>query len=427
MEIGPSGGGSLLSAINGDYAMQTALQPGWQRWLSGAEPAWRRWFFFWCWLMLVHAMPASTAVAESAPNDWIDRATGHRVIRLTDVPGTASLYYHQNPFTPPGDKMVVFSRNGLSVMDIKTRQLTMLYSWHNSSDRVTGAVVAPRSRRVFFLAGDGAYAIDLDTRRTKRISTLPRTRVQQSSLTVNANETFLVGNYTENLEQLQAEIPRQRWLAEIPERHPSSTLFSIAINTGKMQIFYKGNYWFDHPQFSPTDPELLNFIYQGSPVGPGDNTWIIRLDGSGLHRMLDRREHGEAAIHPFWDPSGHRLWYDLQIPWGRRFYLGSTEVPSFSEQRYPLAPENWSIHYNISKDGLLFAGDGNPQFPGGKWIWLFRLTNGRVTAEHLVDLSKQDYKLEPNVHFTPDGKWVIFRSNMEGANYPYAVEVNRSQ
>ena len=143
--------------------------------------------------------------------------------------------------------------------------------------------------------------------------------------------------------------------------------------------------------------------------------------------MLDRREHGEAAIHPFWDPSGRRLWYDLQIPWGRRFYLGSTEVPSFSERRYPLAPENWSIHYNISKDGTLFGGDGNPQFPGGKWIWLFRLTNGRVTAEHLVDLSKQDYKLEPNVHFTPDGKWVIFRSNMEGANYPYAVEVNRSQ
>ena len=155
------------------------------------------------------------------------------------MPGTASLYYHQNPFRPPGDKMVVLSPNGLSVIDIKARQLTMLYSWHNSSDRVTGAVVAPRSRRAFFLAGDGAYAIDLDTRGTKRISTLPRTWVRQSSLTVNATETFLVGNYTENLEQLQAEIPRHRWLAEIPERHPSSVCFLLPLELGKGRYFTK--------------------------------------------------------------------------------------------------------------------------------------------------------------------------------------------
>ena len=29
-------------------------------------------------------------------------------------------------------------------------------------------------------------------------------------------------------------------------------------------------------------------------------------------------------------------------------------------------------------------------------------------------MKHHDYKLEPNVHFSPDGKWIIFRANFEG-------------
>jgi hypothetical protein len=31
-----------------------------------------------------------------------------------------------------------------------------------------------------------------------------------------------------------------------------------------------------------------------------------------------------------------------------------------------------------------------------------------VFSEHLADLSKHDYKLEPNIRFSPDHKYVIF-------------------
>jgi oligogalacturonide lyase len=44
----------------------------------------------------------------------------------------------------------------------------------------------------------------------------------------------------------------------------------------------------------------------------------------------------------------------------------------------------------------------------------------------LVDLSKHDYELEPNVTITPDNKWVVFRSNMHGPTHVYAVEVAKS-
>jgi len=49
-----------------------------------------------------------------------------------------------------------------------------------------------------------------------------------------------------------------------------------------------------------------------------------------------------------------------------------------------------------------------------------------LQAERLVDLAKHDYQLEPNVTFTPDQKWIVFRSNMHGASHVYAVEVKKA-
>ena len=51
---------------------------------------------------------------------------------------------------------------------------------------------------------------------------------------------------------------------------------------------------------------------------------------------------------------------------------------------------------------------------------------GKFSAERLVDLSKHDYKLEPNGVFSPDNRWLLFRSNMSGAPHVYAVELKRS-
>jgi oligogalacturonide lyase len=89
------------------------------------------------------------------------------------------------------------------------------------------------------------------------------------------------------------------------------------------------------------------------------------------------------------------------------------------------------VHYNVSPDGKLFAGDGggprSVAAPGnGQWIYLFRPKNGKLEATRLVELSKHDYNLEPNVTFTPDGKWIVFRSNMHGSTQVYAVEIAKT-
>ena len=48
---------------------------------------------------------------------------------------------------------------------------------------------------------------------------------------------------------------------------------------------------------------------------------------------------------------------------------------------------------------------------------------GYFESERLVNLAKHNYTLEPNVTFSPDMNWIVFRSNMLGPTHVFAVEV----
>ena len=72
-------------------------------------------------LAIVFALPAFLARGEEAPpKTWIDPDTGHRVVRLTDEPNSASLYFNQNGYTADGRKMVYTTPDGISALDLET-------------------------------------------------------------------------------------------------------------------------------------------------------------------------------------------------------------------------------------------------------------------------------------------------------------------
>jgi oligogalacturonide lyase len=208
-------------------------------------------------------------------------------------------------------------------------------------------------------------------------------------------------------------------------------LYTIAVGTGKVQKILEGNDWFNHVQFSPTDPTLLMFCHEG-PWHKVDRIWTIRTDGTALRKVHTRSMPMEIAGHEFFSADGKTIWYDLQTPRGKEFWLAGVVLATGAKVRYRLKREHWSVHFNVSPDGKLFAGDGggprSVAAPGnGQWLYLYTPRKGDLDVERLVDLSKHDYRLEPNVTFTPDGKWIVFRSNMHGPSHVYAVEVKKAK
>jgi oligogalacturonide lyase len=55
------------------------------------------------------------------------------------------------------------------------------------------------------------------------------------------------------------------------------------------------------------------------------------------------------------------------------------------------------------------------------------IQTGVFHSEKLLNMSKHNYALEPNAMFSPDMKWLVFRSNMSGESQVYAVEIAKAK
>jgi oligogalacturonide lyase len=207
--------------------------------------------------------------------------------------------------------------------------------------------------------------------------------------------------------------------------------------------------WLNHIQFSPTDPNQIMYCHEG-PWHKVDRIWTIRADGTGKRLVHSRTMNMEIAGHEFFSPDGKTIWYDLQTPRGEVFWLAGFDLSTGKRRWYNVERNHWSVHYNQSLDLKRFSGDGGDsemvaRAPDGKYLYLFTprdipdvagihapgaenlIAPGTFDVEKLVDMRKQDYRLEPNMTFTPDGKWIVFRANFEGANHVYAVELAKAK
>ena len=406
---------------------------------------------------------ATLRAQTNPPTEWIDPDTGHRVVQLSREPGSESLYFNLNPFTPDGKRMVFTSPTGIAMVDLETRRIEKIVSGRSLRvimvGRKTGTVYYLKPQIAGGKTNRLVCAVNPVTGITREILELSR---GQAVATVNADETLLAGtitwhsdwtnNFFENETNVEDDIRsadayRARkggLMRERLARHYPMALFTYNLRTGKIKIFNRGTDWLNHLLFSPTDPHLLMFCHEG-PWQKVDRIWTIRTDGTHLTLIHRRTMAMEIAGHEFWSADGSTIWYDLQTPRGEDFWVAGCNVHTGARTWYHLARNEWSVHYNVSPDGTLFCGDGGDErmvahASDGKWLYLFRpellpndtgpdilekhlIQPGVFHAEKLVNLRRHDYALEPNAMFSPDMKWIIFRSNLSGANQIYAVEL----
>jgi oligogalacturonide lyase len=397
---------------------------------------------------------ACGAYADEPPASWVDPDTGHRVVRLTHEPNSASLYFNQNGYTFDRTGLVYTTPGGISLLDLATGTSKSIVD-----GRVRLIDAGRKYPRVYYTKGTAVYVTDYQKGETRKIADLPE---RGSIATVNADETLLGGTYTE-IALPAAARPTATAASTQEQGHPldqptdkesmmerrlaSKTpmaMFAMNIGTGEVKVLHRATDWLNHLLFSPTDPGLLMFCHEG-PWHKVERIWTIRADGSDLKKIHTRTIAMEIFGHEFWSADGETIWYDLQTPRGEDFWLAGYSVKTGARVRYHLQRNEWSIHFNVTPGATLFCGDGGDpgqvaKAPDGQWIYLFRprpredkgiqdpnlIQTGVLEAEKLVNMSKHKYRLEPNVSFTPDQKWVVFRSNMFGPTYVFAVEVEKA-
>ncbi|MCB0584797.1 MAG: hypothetical protein KDD06_05645 [Phaeodactylibacter sp.] len=396
-------------------------------------------FFFPAFNLLTAQVPVLETGGQKMPPEWIDKDTGHRVKRITNREGESrSFYFHNNPFvkTPDGkeDLMVFYGStdNGrqffvVNLQTLEIRQLT------DSPGRKSGEIVADKRREVFYQMQDSVFATHIDKGSTRLVYVFPED-FKAGITTLNADETKLAGTWAgPEKRAIYEKYPKKGdYFERIFEAKIPHTLFTVNIETGVLEKIHTENTWLGHIQFSTTDPDLLMFCHEG-PWHEVDRIWNINIKTNEVKKIHERTVYREIAGHEFWSWDGKTIWYDLQVPRGETFFLAGYNIETGEKTRYQMDRNEWSIHFNISPDQRLFCGDGGDptqvaKAEDARWIYLFKPQKGRLESERLVNMKHHGYRpLEPNVHFSPDGKWIIFRADFEGECQVYAVEIEKNR
>jgi oligogalacturonide lyase len=446
------------------------------------------------------------SIAQTRPDDpmpprsWVDKDTGHRVWRVSDEPNSGGFYFNINAFTPDNKQMIYTAPDGIHVLDLDTMKTKLLVpnprlpDGSPASGRAPGVVHAMvaghKTNSVFYTATDAAgvtyvYKADTNTgeiRKLVRVPKLPNTN-SLSVVSVNADETLVAGTYiigpATGKEYGAAAIPapaqpagatdnRVGSAAQGPHYQPMNkgemmavrlaarlplVLFTLRLEpgpngqkAGDLKPLLHSTDWVNHLLFSPTDPTLLVYCHEGS-WEKVDRIWMIHTDATHNTLIHKRTMVNEIAGHEFWGLDGETIWYDWQPPKGEDFFLAGRNLKTGERIAYHMQRDEWSIHFNLTKELDMFTGDGGD--PGqvarakdGEWIELFHpvkfpIAKGALNSptfwqpgvfhsEHLVNMSHHYYREEPNVRFSPDKKYVFFTSNMFGPSYVFGVETAKA-
>ena len=411
--------------------------------------------------------PARADDTIPPPKSWIDPDTGHRVIRLTDEPGSGAFYFNVNGYTPDGKEMVYTTPAGISVLNLSTLARRQLVKRPART-----VVVAHKTPTLFYIvpgsdALSALWSINVDTGDTHKIADLPP---RGSIVTINADDTLGAGTFIEGdatsagiygsrrrtadrMGPLNGGVPvnKREMMAERLAARLPMTMFTLDLRTGKTAVIMEHSPdWLNHLQFSPVDPHFLMYCHEGSGWRV-DRIWTVRTDGSentmipdepGRNRILET----ELAGHEWWSRDGRTIYVDLHFLKGVIGFLAAYNLDTKKHTWYHYEQNESQTHFNLSPDGKTFCGDGTAR-PGNQWIYLLHpvvipddqtlgtdlIAGGSLQCEPLCSMSKtaihgaQNYRLEPNASFTPDGKYVVFSANILGPDYAFAVEVAKAQ
>jgi oligogalacturonide lyase len=115
-------------------------------------------------LLTVVALCASTVLLSQAPlpKDWVDGATGHRIVRLTGDAGGSTLYFHDNAFSPEGNTLMFNTPSGIAIVDVAKIGSEGLEP-QIVAPAVRGGYFSRRTREIYYGSPGGAVtALHID-------------------------------------------------------------------------------------------------------------------------------------------------------------------------------------------------------------------------------------------------------------------------
>lgn len=361
------------------------------------------------------------------PPEWRtykDRRTGVEVRQLTGHKAHSYHLYFTNPGWYARGRKLLFGSDrenrcnlyGLDLQSGEICQLTDVEPVDGREPNLQVTCLNPLRDEAYFCHAGKLLALDLGSLELRAIYELPQ-RFRPSMLNCTADGRCVCLGLVEDMsDRIYLDLNRGYiGFNELFEAYPLSRIVTVPTDGAAARTVWEEICWIGHVNTSPTQANLLTFCHEG-PWHKVDNR-IWRLDlRTGTVRKLRPCAQGECVGHEFWYADGVHIGYHGFVANGTRKIVGRMRHDGAECVETDFPHETGHTHSN---DGQLIVGDAQQV---RLWKWNGRSYDGpRILCEHRCSAHIQHVHVHPR--FTPDGRQVLFTSDMSGYGNVYLAAV----
>lgn len=356
-----------------------------------------------------------------------DLQTGVAVRQLTSYKGHNHHLYFTNPGWMANGRKLLFgsdrcNQTNLYSIELESGSITQLTDIDQppppAETSFLFASKNPQREEVYFWHGRNLLALDLESLEERQIYTAPAGFLTNMTNVTADGRYVCTGIYEDLSDQFPVDLLRgyvgfrEYWAAK-----PLSQVLRIDVDSGVADVAFEEHYWIGHVNTSPKLPNIITFCHEGPWEKVDNRIWGLDL-ATGKTWPIRPGPQGERVGHEYWFADGEQLGYHGSSVTGEPFY-GSIRYDNTGQVEAPF-PHN-STHFH-SNDLSLIVGDGTRAQP---LLLLWRFRDGRFEGPRVVLNHRGSFQIQAtHVHprFSPDGRQILFTSDMSGYGNLYIVD-----
>lgn len=361
----------------------------------------------------------------SEVREFADPETGTQMHQLTNYRAHSHHLYFTNPGWYDENRRLLLSsdrenKTNLYSIELATGEMTQLTDLEPLEAPLEvgflSTCVNPTRPEAYFWYGREMFAIDLESFEQRAIYRLPE-GFRRGMMNCTADGRYICTGLSEDLsDRIRMDTSRGYvGFAEYSAAKPHSRVEVIATDGSESRTAWQEKYWIGHVNTSPTQPTLLTFCHEGPWIKVDHRIWGLDINQGEPWKIRPYQEN-EAVGHEYWYADGERIGFHGKYANGRKF-IGHIRHDNTDRVEMDFPHETGHTHSNDEK---LIVGDGGQVVR--LWRWNGKDYDGpKMLCRHRGSFQTQQLHVHPR--FTPDGKEVLFTTDMSGYGNVYLAEV----
>ena len=366
---------------------------------------------------------------------YIDAYSGREIVKLTEYLGHSNHFYFTDPCWFNNNRSFFFmsdreNQSNLFRYDLDDGKITQVTDFKTPGH--ARGCWNDANRRLYFWYERKIFELDPETLDERIIYEAPPDMSPEARANPTADGKYVISRLQEIVPEDKPSISfAYSRFHEMFHQKPLTQIFRVEVATGKMDVILEDKCYITHINTSHVLPNIMTYCHEGPWHLVEQRIWGLNIETGETWKIRPQDDGRNFAVgHEYWFADGIRIGYhgfprDLQGEhvFGYLNWDNSEHV----EVRFPYR----STHFQ-SRDESLIVGDGSPaavfthQGIAQPFIQLFKW-NGeeyigpRILAYHRSTFN--DQHAHPHPRFTPDGKYVLYSSDLTAYANMYLVEV----